>query len=167
MAVGTQGAVKAMTPDQVAATGAEVVLANTFHLALEDRRELVKRMGGLHKFMGWDKTILTDSGGFQVFSLPDKTINDEGVTFRYERDGTATFLDPETSMAIQRDLGASWRSTSAALPTLRKPTSRSRSTGRRDGRRAAAPSNSHRTSFCSASCKAGCSTTYEKNPPKH
>ena len=106
MAVGTQGAVKAMTPDQVAATGAEVVLANTFHLALEDRRELVKRMGGLHKFMGWDKTILTDSGGFQVFSLPDKTINDEGVTFRYERDGTATFLDPETSMAIQRDLGA-------------------------------------------------------------
>lgn len=106
MAVGTQGAVKAMTPDQVLATGAEVVLANTFHLALEDRRELVKRAGGLHKFMAWDKTILTDSGGFQVFSLPDKTITDEGVTFRYERDGTATVLNPETSMAIQRDLGA-------------------------------------------------------------
>lgn len=106
MPVGTQGAVKAMTPDQVAATGAQVVLANTFHMSLEDRRELVRRQGGLHRFMGWDGTILTDSGGFQVFSLPDKTIDEEGVTFRWEKDGTPTRLDPERSMEIQRDLGA-------------------------------------------------------------
>jgi queuine tRNA-ribosyltransferase len=106
MPVGTHGAVKAMTPDQVAATGAQVVLANTFHLSVEDRRELVKRQGGLHRFMAWGRTILTDSGGFQVFSLPDKKVTDDGVTFLWEKDGTKTFLDPEISMAIQRDLGA-------------------------------------------------------------
>jgi queuine tRNA-ribosyltransferase len=106
MAVGTQGAVKAATPDQVLETGTEVVLANTFHLALGDRRELVRRQGGLHSFMAWPRSILTDSGGFQVFSLPEKTITDEGVRFRYERDGSPTVLDPERSMAIQRDLGA-------------------------------------------------------------
>jgi queuine tRNA-ribosyltransferase len=106
MPVGTHGAVKAMTPDQVAATGAQVVLANTFHMALEDRRELVKRVGGLHKFMAWKRSILTDSGGFQVFSLPDKEITDAGVTFRWEKDGSPTFLDPERSMDVQRDLGA-------------------------------------------------------------
>jgi queuine tRNA-ribosyltransferase len=98
--------VKAMTPEQVETTGAQVVLANTFHLSLEDRRELVKRQGGLHKFMAWKQTILTDSGGFQVFSLPDKQITDDGVSFRWEKDGTTTRLDPERSMEIQRDLGA-------------------------------------------------------------
>jgi queuine tRNA-ribosyltransferase len=106
MPVGTQGAVKAVTPDQVLETGAEVVLANTFHMSLEDRRDLVRRVGGLHAFMGWPRTILTDSGGFQVFSLPEKTVTEEGVAFRYEKDGSLTVLDPETSMAIQRDLGA-------------------------------------------------------------
>ena len=106
MPVGTQGAVKAMTPDQVAATGAEVVLANTYHLALDGRRELVKRQGGLHDFMAWDRTILTDSGGFQVFSIPDKKITDEGVTFQDPGSGQVILLDPEESMAIQRDLGA-------------------------------------------------------------
>ncbi len=106
MPVGTQGAVKAMTPDQVAETGAQVVLANTFHMSLEDRRELVRKQGGLHKFMAWDRTILTDSGGFQVFSLPNKEITDDGVTFQWEKDGTPTILDPERSMEIQRDLGA-------------------------------------------------------------
>jgi queuine tRNA-ribosyltransferase len=106
MPVGTHGAVKAMTPDQVDATGAQVVLANTFHLALEDRRELVKRSGGLHGFMAWNKSILTDSGGFQVFSLPDKVVTEECVKFRWEKDGSTTILDPERSMEIQRDLGA-------------------------------------------------------------
>lgn len=106
MPVGTQGAVKAATPQQVLETGADVVLANTFHLSLDRRRELVRRAGGLHAFMAWPRTILTDSGGFQVFSLPDKTITDEGVSFRYGKDGITTVLDPETSMAIQRDLGA-------------------------------------------------------------
>jgi queuine tRNA-ribosyltransferase len=106
MPVGTQGAVKAATPDQVAATGAQVVLGNTFHLSLGDRRELVQRAGGLHPFMGWTQTILTDSGGFQVFSLPGTRVTDEGVTFRYGKDEEETFLDPQRSMAIQRDLGA-------------------------------------------------------------
>jgi queuine tRNA-ribosyltransferase len=106
MPVGTHGAVKAMTPEQVETTGAQVVLANTFHMALEDRRELVKRQGGLHSFMAWKQSILTDSGGFQVFSLPEKQITEDGVSFRWEKDGTTTRLDPERSMEIQRDLGA-------------------------------------------------------------
>ena len=106
MPVGTQGAVKAATPHQVLETGADVILANTFHLSLERRRDLVKRAGGIHSLMAWPKTILTDSGGFQVFSLPDKTISEEGVSFRYGKDDATTVLDPETSMAIQRDLGA-------------------------------------------------------------
>jgi queuine tRNA-ribosyltransferase len=106
MPVGTQGAVKAVTPHQVAETGAQVVLANTFHLSLEQRRELVMRAGGLLVFMGWEQTIHTDSGGFQVFSLPQKTITEEGVSFQYGKDETMTVLDPEVSMEIQRDLGA-------------------------------------------------------------
>ena len=106
MPVGTQGAVKAATPDQVAATGAEVVLANTFHLSLDNRTDLVRRVGGLHAFMAWDRTILTDSGGFQVVSLPDKQITDQGVAFRHGKEGELTVLDPERSMEIQRDLGA-------------------------------------------------------------
>ncbi|MFT7618652.1 MAG: queuine tRNA-ribosyltransferase [Planctomycetota bacterium] len=106
MPVGTQGAVKSMTPDQVLATNAEVVLANTYHLSYDGRRELVKRAGGLHNFMAWPKTILTDSGGFQVFSIPNKKIDDTGVSFIDEKTGKHLFLDPETSMAIQKDLGA-------------------------------------------------------------
>ena len=106
MPVGTQGAVKAATPDQVAETGAEVVLANTFHLSLGDRTELVARAGGLHAFMAWKRTILTDSGGFQVFSLPERKIDDEGVLSRYGKDEAETLLTPERSMAIQRNLGA-------------------------------------------------------------
>jgi queuine tRNA-ribosyltransferase len=107
MPVGTQGSVKAVTPHQVLESGAEVVLANTFHMSLEDRRELTRRVGGLHKLMAWPKTILTDSGGFQVFSLPDKVIEESGVTFRYGKESTASLvLSPESSMEIQRDLGA-------------------------------------------------------------
>ncbi|MEZ6197200.1 MAG: tRNA guanosine(34) transglycosylase Tgt [Planctomycetota bacterium] len=106
MPVGTQGALKALTPDQVEATGADVVLANTYHLSYDGRRELVERHGGLHAFMNWNHTILTDSGGFQVFSIPDKKIDDAGVTFKDPKTEKTLFLDPETSMAIQRDLGA-------------------------------------------------------------
>ena len=89
MPVGTHGAVKALTPEQVRATGAEVVLANTYHLALRPGEALVKKLGGLHAFMRWDGPILTDSGGFQVFSLPKVEISDEGVSFRNELDGSA------------------------------------------------------------------------------
>src|SRR5881397_893065 len=82
MPVGTHGAVKAMTPEQVAATGSEIVLANTYHLALRPGEELVAKLGGLHAFMRWDGPILTDSGGFQVFSLGEqREVTDEGVRF--------------------------------------------------------------------------------------
>ena len=106
MPVGTQGAVKAVTPDQVAETGAQVVLANTYHMAREDRRDLVRRAGGLHGVMAWPQTILTDSGGFQVFSLPGTEVDDSGVTFTEERSEQRLRLDPETSIEIQRELGA-------------------------------------------------------------
>src|ERR1043165_7287953 len=78
MPVGTQASVKCVMPDQVAATGAQVVLANTYHMSAPERVQLVERHGGMHELMRWQRTILTDSGGFQVFSLPDKTISEEG-----------------------------------------------------------------------------------------
>ena len=106
MPVGTQAAVKCVTPEQVAATGAQVVLANTYHLSLADRTQMVERHGGLHALMHWKSTILTDSGGFQVFSLPDRQITEEGVRFRFVDDGVAAMLSPETSMDVQRRLGA-------------------------------------------------------------
>ncbi len=106
MPVGTQGAVKAVLPRDVLQTGAEVVLANTYHLSLEDRTELVERAGGLHKFMGWERTILTDSGGFQVFSLPGREVTDDGVSFPGGKGSPRLFLDPEGSIDIQRRLGA-------------------------------------------------------------
>jgi queuine tRNA-ribosyltransferase len=106
MPVGTQGAVKAATPDQVAETGAQVVLANTYHFARDERRDLVRRAGGMHRVMAWSQTILTDSGGFQVFSLPGTEVDDEGVTFTEERTEQRVRLDPETSIQIQRELGA-------------------------------------------------------------
>jgi queuine tRNA-ribosyltransferase len=106
MPVGTHGAVKAMTPDQVRATGAEVVLANTYHLTLRPGEALVQKLGGLHAFMRWDGPILTDSGGFQVFSLPNREIGDGGVRFKNEIDGSSVELTPERSVEIQNALGA-------------------------------------------------------------
>ena len=106
MPVGTHGAVKAMTPDQVRSTGAEIVLANTYHLALRPGEGLVEKMGGLHRFMRWDGPLLTDSGGFQVFSLAGAEIDDRGVRFRNEVDGSSMDLTPERSIEIQHALGA-------------------------------------------------------------
>jgi len=106
MPVGTHGAVKAMTPAQVAGTGAEMVLANTYHLALRPGEGLVQKLGGLHGFMRWPGPILTDSGGFQVFSLPNKEISDRGVRFKNEVTGDAMELTPERSIQIQNALGA-------------------------------------------------------------
>ena len=106
MVVGTQGAVRAMTPGQVRATGAEVLLANTYHLALRPGEALVEKLGGLHAFARWDGPILTDSGGFQVFSLPKKEISDHGVRFKNEIDGSVLELTPERSIEIQNALGA-------------------------------------------------------------
>ncbi len=107
MPVGTQAAVKAVTSDQVAGTGARVVLANAFHCMLRPGADVVARAGGLHAFMRWPRAILTDSGGFQVFSLADlRRITDDGVWFKSPIDGSRHFLGPKESMAIQNQLGA-------------------------------------------------------------
>ena len=105
MPVGTCGTVKAMMPESVAETGAQILLGNTYHLMLRPSSELVAKMGGLHKFMNWDKPILTDSGGFQVMSLTGlRKITEEGVTFSSHIDGKKYFLSPEESMRIQYNL---------------------------------------------------------------
>lgn len=105
--VGTQATVKSLTPDQLSGLNASLVLANTYHLHLRPGDELVKEMGGLHKFMSWPGPILTDSGGFQVFSLArNRHIDQEGVTFRSHIDGSQQRLDPEKSILIQENLGA-------------------------------------------------------------
>ena len=105
MPVGTYGSVKAMTPRDIAETGAEIILGNTFHLFLRPGLDVIGDFGGLHRFVGWDKPILTDSGGFQVFSLAHKRkITEEGVTFASPVDGSKVFLSPEESMHIQHVL---------------------------------------------------------------
>ena len=107
MPVGTAATVKAMTVDQVKATGADIILGNTYHLMLRPGPERMERLGGLHKFMGWDKPILTDSGGYQVMSLADLTKrSEEGVSFKSHLDGTRHLLSPERSIEIQRLLGS-------------------------------------------------------------
>ncbi|UAA38197.1 tRNA guanosine(34) transglycosylase Tgt [Paraneptunicella aestuarii] len=107
MPVGTYGTVKGMTPEELEQTGAEICLGNTFHLMLRPGTEIMKLHGDLHDFMHWDKPILTDSGGFQVFSLGDlRKISEEGVTFRSPINGEKILLTPERSMEVQRDLGA-------------------------------------------------------------
>ena len=107
MPVGTAGAIKAMTPEGVAATGARIVLGNTYHLMLRPGAERIAALGGLHRFMNWPYGILTDSGGFQVMSLAARrTIGESGVTFRSHLDGSLHELTPERSVAIQQLLGA-------------------------------------------------------------
>ncbi len=107
MPVGTQGTVKGMLPEQLKEIGAQIILGNTYHLYLRPGHERMARMGGLHKFMNWDRPILTDSGGFQVFSLGDlRKIDEEGVRFQSHIDGSAHALTPELSIAIQEALGA-------------------------------------------------------------
>jgi len=105
--VGTQGAVKTVTPEEVRATGTQAILANTYHLHLRPGERAVRGLGGLHRFMGWDGPILTDSGGFQVFSLSNlRTVTPEGVRFRSHLDGSSRFLSPEGAVRIQEDLGS-------------------------------------------------------------
>ncbi len=107
MPVGTYGSVKGMTPEQVLDTGSEIILGNTFHLSLRPGLEIIEASGGLHNFMGWDRPILTDSGGFQVFSLGEMcSISDEGVTFKSPVNGDKVFIGPEESMKIQSVLGS-------------------------------------------------------------
>jgi queuine tRNA-ribosyltransferase len=107
MPVGTQAAVKAVTPDQLREFGARIILGNTYHLALRPGDELIAELGGLHRFMGWDGAILTDSGGFQIFSLADlRKISDESVVFRSHVDGKLFNLTPESAVRIQENLGS-------------------------------------------------------------
>ena len=107
MPVGTRGTVKACTPQDLIEIGAEIILGNTYHLYLRPGHQIVEQAGGLHVFMAWRKPILTDSGGFQVFSLgASRTISKEGVEFRSEIDGTKHFISPERSIEIQNALGA-------------------------------------------------------------
>ena len=107
MPVGTYGTVKAMTPEEVADTGAGIILGNTFHLMLRPGTEIIRSHGDLHDFMHWPGPILTDSGGFQVFSLGEmRKITEQGVRFQSPIDGSRVFLGPEDSMRVQRELGA-------------------------------------------------------------
>ena len=107
MPVGTRATIKGLSPEEVKATGAQILLSNTYHLYLRPGHELIERAGGLHKFMNWDGAILTDSGGFQVFSLsPLRKVTDEGMSFASFIDGSRHFLSPEKSMEIQRALGS-------------------------------------------------------------
>ena len=107
MPVGTAATVKAMKPDDVAASGADIILGNTYHLMLRPGAERIAKLGGLHRFMGWDGPILTDSGGYQVMSLSELTkVTEEGVSFRSHLDGSAHMLSPERSIEVQRLLDA-------------------------------------------------------------
>jgi queuine tRNA-ribosyltransferase len=106
MPVGTHAAVRAMTPDQVRGTGSRIVLANTYHLALRPGPEVIQKLGGLHSFMAWDGPLLTDSGGYQLFSLPRKEVHDDGVRVRSGVDGREIELTPERVIEIQQALGA-------------------------------------------------------------
>jgi queuine tRNA-ribosyltransferase len=107
MPVGTQGTVKSLTPEDLRQVGAQILLANTYHLFLRPGHRLIAELGGLHRFMGWDGPLLTDSGGFQVYSLSSlRKVSDEGVRFRSHLDGSEHLLTPELSVEIQQALGA-------------------------------------------------------------
>ena len=107
MPIGTKASVKGLTPSQLIATGTDIILANTYHLLLRPGAEVVAGLGGLHSFMSWEGPILTDSGGFQVFSLAQLArITDDGVTFRSHIDGAELFLDARSAIEVQNQLGA-------------------------------------------------------------
>src|SRR5437879_4928640 len=107
MPVGTQATVKSVSPEELRAAGTQIILANTYHLMLRPGSELVASLGGLHSFMHWDGPILTDSGGFQVFSLGHlRKLSEEGATFKSHLDGSLQLLTPESVMSIEAEIGA-------------------------------------------------------------
>ncbi|HUD72852.1 MAG TPA: tRNA guanosine(34) transglycosylase Tgt [Dongiaceae bacterium] len=132
MPVGTAGTVKAMTPEEVAGLGYTMILGNTYHLALRPGEAVVARLGGLHRFMNWERGILTDSGGFQVLSLADRrAIDDDGVDFRSHLDGALLRMTPERSMEIQAALGSDVAMAFDDCPALPSPPERLREAVRR------------------------------------
>lgn len=156
MPVGTLATVKGVTPEQLRATNAQMVLANTYHLHLQPGEQVVAEAGGLHRFMGWSRPLLTDSGGFQVFSLGAiNTINDDGVVFRSPRDGARITLTPERSMEIQMALGADVAMAFDQCPLIRpvKPMWRKPTGARIAGWNAASPTTAGPIRPCSASCR--------------
>src|SRR5947209_4905313 len=107
MPVGTQGTVRALSPNDLRAAGAHIVLANTYHLHVRPGEDVIEQLGGLHKFMAWDRPLLTDSGGFQVFSLAGfRRVDEEGVEFQSHVDGSRRMITPERAVEIQAKLGA-------------------------------------------------------------
>ena len=130
MPVGTRGTVKAVGPDDLRAVGAEIVLANTYHLLLRPGPELVARRGGLHRFMAWDGPILTDSGGYQVFSLARlRKLTEEGALFQSHIDGAEVFLSPEKAVQVQETLGVdimicAWTNARRTRPIMKRPKNR-------------------------------------------
>ena len=122
MPVGTYGAVKALTPEEISACGAGIILGNTYHLYLRPGHEIVRKLGGLHRFASWDGAVLTDSGGFQVFSLaPFRKVTEEGVDFRSHLDGSLHHLTPELSIEIQEALGSDIMMALDVCPALPAP----------------------------------------------
>ena len=157
MPVGTQATVKGLTPQQVREAGAQIILGNTYHLALRPGDELIAELGGLHRFMGWDGPILTDSGGFQVFSLaPTRKIDDRAAVFRSHIDGALLELTPERAVAIQENLGSDIAMCLDECPPHDTPPDicASPSSGRSAGPSAASGATGGRIRRCSPSCRA-------------
>lgn len=162
MPVGTQATVKTLTPEELYDMGAQVILSNTYHLFLRPGHDLVQEAGGLHKFMNWKQAILTDSGGFQVFSLGQmRKITEEGVTFRSHLDGSKKFLSPEVSMDIQMALDSDIAMASTNVSLIRRTmnTPRCRRNGPAAGLRAAWTTITAIRRACSASSRAACTRT--------
>jgi hypothetical protein len=168
MPVGTQATVKAVPPEELARLGAQIILGNTYHLFIRPGSDLIRSLGGLHSFMNWPHPILTDSGGFQIFSLRDLArITEEGAEFRSHLDGSRLFLSPEDAVRVQRDLGSDIM---MVLDTcIPWPATRMGAEGPRRSPSAGPPaprrSSPRPGSCCSASCRAACLPISAGRPP--
>ena len=169
MPVGTKASVKAVMPGELRDLGAQIVLGNSYHLYFRPGAERIARLGGLHRFMGWDGAILTDSGGYQVFSLRDTaTIDDSGVDFRSVYDGSQHRFTPELAMEIQRLLGSDIAMAFDECPPAGVEHSQARGRrrgGRRSGPSAAARARRLRGSSCSASSRAASTSSSASGAP--
>ena len=168
MPVGTKATVKSVDPDELHALGAEIVLGNAYHLHFRPGEELISELGGLHRFMGWDRAILTDSGGFQVFSLRDTLLaaDDDGVTFRSVYDGTPERFTPELSARVQERLGSDVAMCLDICPPagVPQPSSRRPCAGRRRGPSASATCRARRASSASRSRRAASTVSFGSAP---